>query len=69
MVDHHAATRRQQRGQDLGQTRGLQMDFHMPAQRIHAGQQGLPRGGVQRGGGQANQIQADTHHAGVGQRL
>ncbi|KAG1372493.1 hypothetical protein G6F60_015598 [Rhizopus arrhizus] len=69
MVDDHAASGSQQGGQDVRQASRLDMDFDVPAQRIHASQQGLPARGGKLGHGQADQIQADAHHAGVGQGL
>ena len=68
VVDDHAAAGGQQGRHDSGQAARLQMHFHMPAQRVDVRQQFLPGGLVQRGQGQADQVEPDAGHAGLGQR-
>ncbi len=69
MVDHDAAAGRQQGRQHAVQARGLQVHFNVPVQGIDAGQQHLPRRRLQRGRVQAEKVQTDADHAGVGQGL
>ena len=69
MVDHHAASGRQQGRKQARQPGGGQMQLHVPAQRVHVGQQGLPLGRLDLRQGQADQVQPDAGHAGLGHGL